>query len=180
MPICPVILLITKAKNNWFLLALCKMKNCQSWNLNLICWFHFLCSKIIRLQKKNLFLFLLSLMLWKCNGHGSENDVFLSIIMNHCLFLLIILFLQVAFSDYFMMDPTMTDMMRSVAERLDPQKLSQLLTSPRSGGLIAATNVGTWFVPSYKNVIQACKSIMQGKWQKNNLSLRIEHISLMG
>lgn len=69
---------------------------------------------------------------------------------------------QVAFSDYFMMDPTMTDMMRSVAERLDPQKLSQLLTSPRSGGLIAATHVGTWFVPSYKNVIQACKSIMQG------------------
>ncbi|XP_029642298.1 tectonin beta-propeller repeat-containing protein 2-like isoform X2 [Octopus sinensis] len=69
---------------------------------------------------------------------------------------------QVAFSDYFMMDPTMTDMMRSVAERLDPQKLSQLLISPRGGGLIAATHVGTWFVPSYRNVIQVCKSIMQG------------------
>lgn len=126
-------------------------------------WYHFnkLISKKVTLHhtSSNSFPFFLIACLF---SHFFA-FVFFSIITIHCLFLLIILFLQVAFSDYFMMDPTMTDMMRSVAERLDPQKLSQLLTSPRSGGLIAATNVGTWFVPSYKNVIQACKSIMQGK-----------------
>lgn len=68
---------------------------------------------------------------------------------------------QVPLSEYYVQDPTMLDMIRSIAKKFDPQKLSYVLSTSR-GGLIVARGQGVWLAMDYQNMLHVCRASLQG------------------
>lgn len=68
---------------------------------------------------------------------------------------------QVPLSEYYIQDPTLLDMIRSIAKRFDPQKFAQVMSTTR-GGLIAAGVQGVWLAMDYQNTLNVCRGSMQG------------------
>ena len=65
-------------------------------------------------------------------------------------------------SEYFVQDPSVMDMIRSIAKKFDPQKLSHVLSTHR-GGLIVAGVQGVWLSLDYLNTLHVCRSSLQGQ-----------------
>lgn len=72
------------------------------------------------------------------------------------------LILQVPVSEIVVKDVSGIDALRSLAQKFDPQKLASLISS-QNGGLITAGKVGVWVCPEFKNMIQVCRGVVQGK-----------------
>ncbi|KAK7104074.1 hypothetical protein V1264_018848 [Littorina saxatilis] len=68
---------------------------------------------------------------------------------------------QVPLSEYYVQDPTVLDMIRSIAKKFDTQKLSHILSTNR-GGLIVAGAQGVWLALDYLNTLYVCRSSLQG------------------
>nr|KAG5695187.1 hypothetical protein BaRGS_018309 [Batillaria attramentaria] len=68
---------------------------------------------------------------------------------------------QVPLSEYFVQDPTMLDMIRSIASKFDPQKLTYIMSTTR-GGLIVAGEQGVWLAMDYQNTLHVCRGSLQG------------------
>ncbi|ESO90159.1 hypothetical protein LOTGIDRAFT_233953 [Lottia gigantea] len=73
---------------------------------------------------------------------------------------------QVPTNEYFLQESTTLDNLKSLASKLDPQKLSYLISSNR-GGLIAVNKSGVWVCPEYKNILHVCRGNIQGfRWSE--------------
>lgn len=68
---------------------------------------------------------------------------------------------QVPLSEYIMQDPSTLDMLRSLAKKFDPQKLSHILNTNR-GGLIVAGKPGVWLSLDSLNNLYVCRGSLQG------------------
>ncbi|XP_076442661.1 tectonin beta-propeller repeat-containing protein 2-like [Babylonia areolata] len=68
---------------------------------------------------------------------------------------------QVPLSEYYVQDPGVLDVLRSMARKLDSQKLSKVLSTKR-GGLVTAGDQGVWLVLDYLNTLYVCRSSLQG------------------
>jgi hypothetical protein len=79
----------------------------------------------------------------------------------------------VPLSEYFMQDPSALDMLRSIAKKFDPQKLSHLLSTNR-GGLAVAGSQGVWLSQDYLNTLYVCRGSLQGEEEAKSLNLTFE------
>ena len=68
---------------------------------------------------------------------------------------------QVPLSEYYLQDPSVLDMIRSIAKKFDTQKLSHIMSTSR-GGLIVAGVQGVWLSLDYLNTLYVCRSSLQG------------------
>uniref|UniRef100_A0A0B7B5U6 Tectonin beta-propeller repeat-containing protein 1 n=1 Tax=Arion vulgaris TaxID=1028688 RepID=A0A0B7B5U6_9EUPU len=68
---------------------------------------------------------------------------------------------QVPLSEYIMHDVTTLDIIRGLARKFDPTKLSSIL-STNKGGLIVAGSQGVWLAIDFRNVLQVCRGNVQG------------------
>lgn len=68
---------------------------------------------------------------------------------------------QVPLSEYILHDETTMDMIRGLARKFDPKKLS-LILSTNKGGLITAGTQGVWLALDFRNVLQVCRGNVQG------------------
>ncbi|CAL1547450.1 unnamed protein product [Lymnaea stagnalis] len=73
---------------------------------------------------------------------------------------------QIPLSEYILQDESTLDMIKAVAKKFDPKKLSFILSTNR-GGLITAGTHGVWLALDFKNVLQVCRGSVQGyHWQE--------------
>ncbi|KAK0046533.1 tectonin beta-propeller repeat-containing protein 2 [Biomphalaria pfeifferi] len=87
--------------------------------------------------------------IWFCDGVSQENPLGSGF------------WWQLPLSEYILQDETTLDMIKAVAKKFDPTKLSYLLNTNR-GGLITAGTQGVWLALDFRNVLQVCRGSVQG------------------
>ncbi|KAH9495061.1 hypothetical protein Btru_018728 [Bulinus truncatus] len=87
--------------------------------------------------------------IWFCDGVSRESPLGSE------------LWWQLPLSEYILHDETTMDMIKAVAKKFDPTKLSYILSTNR-GGLITAGTRGVWLALDFRNVLQVCRGSVQG------------------